>query len=90
MWASLPYTSLHSWCVELLRRCRACAEADRARVQLRDAARKCALLVFVAAPALCVALAALFGVLLAALEGWGARECFYLVLADLTGTQVLW
>ena len=47
-----------------------------------------ALLVFVVVPGLALTLAATFGGALAAIEGWSYRECFYLVLAELTSTNL--
>ena len=69
-------------------RMREIADTDRLRVQVRDVAAKLALFALLIVPLLALALAALFGALLCVAEGWGYRECFYLVLAGLTGTTI--
>jgi hypothetical protein len=60
---------------------------------LRESVMKLSFFIFVAVPLLSVVLSALFGLLLSAIEG-GAEEgwpfivCFYLVLAELTATDL--
>ena len=73
---------------EVVVRCREVAEADRQRIQMRDAMLKLGALVLVGLPTLALVLSLVFGTLLAVTEGWGWENCFYLVLTNLTGTSL--
>jgi hypothetical protein len=58
------------------------------RHQVANALMKIAVFVFVALPILCCGLAACFGAILSAVEGWDFKECFYVVLMELSGTNI--
>lgn len=58
------------------------------RHQVANALAKIAAFVFVALPIVCCALAAIFGAILSVAEGWDFKECFYVVLMELTGTNI--
>eukprot|EP01043_Picozoa_sp_COSAG02_P067919 COSAG02_NODE_11085_length_1795_cov_34.688090_1_plen_419_part_00 len=56
--------------------------------QVANALVKIVAFVFVALPIVCCTLAVIFGAILSVAEGWGLKECFYVVLMELSGTNI--
>ena len=56
--------------------------------QVANALVKIAAFVFVALPIVCCTLAEIFGAILSVAEGWDLKECFYVVLMELSGTNI--
>ena len=58
------------------------------RHQVTNALKKIGIFIVLGLPVFCCGLAALFGAILSAVEGWPYRECFYVVLMELSGTNI--
>lgn len=73
---------------EIVRCCAEVAEGHRHTTQFLSALGKLALLVLVVVPVVVGLVSAAFAGVLAAVEGWTYETCFWLVLADLTHTNL--
>ena len=64
------------------------SDVSALRKEFGDAMRKCAKLCFVHLPIMSVVCSVVFGGMLALVEGWSYEDSFFLVLAEITSTDI--